>query len=74
MRAGFLIAKPDDEETVRDWIAGDPHAVHGLAAEMTVTAWDPIFGAFAEESSFAAGAKICEDNWRDDRTVASPAG
>jgi hypothetical protein len=27
--------------------------VHGLTEDLTITAWDPIFGAFASESSLA---------------------
>jgi uncharacterized protein len=53
VRAGFLIAKAEDEQAVRDWVAGDPFVIHGLAEEMSVTAWDPIFGAFSDESSLA---------------------
>jgi uncharacterized protein len=53
VRAAFLIAKAEDEKAVRDWIAGDPYMVHGLTQELTITAWDPIFGAFASESSLA---------------------
>jgi hypothetical protein len=52
-RAAFLIAKAEDEKAVRDWIAGDPYMVHGLTEDLTITAWDPIFGAFASESSLA---------------------
>jgi uncharacterized protein YciI len=53
VRAAFLIAKAEDEKAVRDWIAGDPYMVHGLTEELTITAWDPIFGAFASESSLS---------------------
>jgi uncharacterized protein YciI len=53
VRTAFLIAKAEDEKAVRDWIAGDPYMVHGLTEELTITAWDPIFGAFAGESSLA---------------------
>jgi uncharacterized protein YciI len=53
VRAGFLIAKADDEQAVRDWITGDPYVIEGPVEEMSVTAWDPIFGAFSDESSVA---------------------
>lgn len=53
VRAGFLIARAEGEQAVRDWLAGDPFVIHGLAEEMSVTAWDPIFGAFSDETSAA---------------------
>lgn len=55
-RAGFLIAKATDEAAAREWITGDPYVVHGLAEELTITGWDPIFGAFAHESSLAGSS------------------
>ncbi|MGA7808573.1 hypothetical protein [Bradyrhizobium sp.] len=32
-------------------MAADPFAVAGLIESLTITEWDPLFGAFAAESS-----------------------
>lgn len=46
-RAGFIIVTADSREEVERLIAQDPFAVEGLIDELTILAWDPMFGAFA---------------------------
>ena len=50
-RAALLVMAAADEVSVREIIATDPFAVEGLIAELTVRAWDPIFGCFNDRSS-----------------------
>ncbi len=50
-KPAMLIISADDEQALHAIIAGDPFAEHGLIANMTVTRWDPIFGAFNALSS-----------------------
>ncbi|HEX8414393.1 MAG TPA: hypothetical protein VF637_11000 [Sphingomicrobium sp.] len=40
-----------DRAMLDDIIQGDPFAEHRLIENMTITQWDPIFGAFNERSS-----------------------
>ena len=49
--SALLIMAAPDRTALNAIIATDPFAVHGLIENMTVTEWDPIFGAFATESS-----------------------
>ena len=53
-RAGFIIMTADDVDEVKRLIAADPFAIEGLIDELTIVAWDPMFGAFAAESSRGA--------------------
>lgn len=47
----MLIMAAVDEAAMRASIATDPFAVEGLIADLTITRWDPIFGAFNPHSS-----------------------
>lgn len=51
LRSGFLIFTVPDRVTVEALVARDPFAVEGLIETLTVIEWDPLFGAFAAESS-----------------------
>ena len=51
LRAGLLIFTVEDRAELDALIAADPFAIEGLIEELTVIAWDPLFGAFASESS-----------------------
>ena len=53
LRAGLLIFTVADRAELDRLIAADPFALEGLIEELTVTEWDPLFGAFAGESSAA---------------------
>lgn len=53
-RAGFIIMTADSREEVERLIAQDPFAVEGLIDELTILAWDPMFGAFANDASRAS--------------------
>ncbi len=48
-RAGFIIVTADSREEVEHLIAQDPFAVEGLIDDLTILAWDPMFGAFADD-------------------------
>lgn len=50
-RAAMLVMAAEDPAALEAIIATDPFAVHGLIENMTVTQWDPIFGAWAAEST-----------------------
>lgn len=50
-RAGFIIVTADNREEVEQLIANDPFAIEGLIDELTILAWDPMFGAFADDPS-----------------------
>ncbi|WP_425230330.1 YciI family protein [Sphingomonas sp.] len=50
-RAAKLIMVAPDRPALDRIVATDPFAVHGLIANMTVEEWDPIFGAWAAEST-----------------------
>lgn len=49
-RAGLLVFSVDDRAELDALIAGDPFTIHGLIDELTVTEWNPLFGAFAAEA------------------------
>ena len=51
LRAGLLLFTVADRAELDALIAADPFAVEGLIEELTVIEWDPLFGAFAAESS-----------------------
>lgn len=50
-RAGFLIFSAVDREAVNALVQGDPFAAQGVIESISITEWDPLFGAFADESS-----------------------
>lgn len=52
-RAGFIIMTVGDREEVEALIAQDPFAIEGLIDELTILAWDPMFGALADDASRA---------------------
>lgn len=54
-RAGFIIMTVDSHEEAERLIAQDPFSIEGLIDELTILAWDPMFGAFAEDASRARG-------------------
>jgi uncharacterized protein YciI len=51
LRSGFLIISAADRAEVETIIANDPFAIEGLILELTITEWDPVFGAFHDISS-----------------------
>jgi uncharacterized protein len=51
LRAGLLLFTVKDRAELDALIAGDPFAIEGLIAELTVTEWNPLFGAFAGEAA-----------------------
>jgi uncharacterized protein len=50
-KSALLIMTAPDKAALESIIATDPFAVEGLIANMTIRAWDPIFGAFNDRSS-----------------------
>ena len=50
-RSAMLVMSAPDRSALEAIVATDPFAVHGLIENMTVRAWDPIFGAFNAASS-----------------------
>ena len=48
-----MIFTAQDRDEVMRLIDADPFAKECLIASLSVTEWDPIFGAFARESSRA---------------------
>jgi uncharacterized protein YciI len=51
LRSGFLIFTAPDRTAVEALVARDPFAIEGLIKALTIIEWDPLFGAFAAESS-----------------------
>ncbi len=51
LRTGALLFTVADRAELDALIAGDPFAREGLIEALTVIQWDPMFGAFAAESS-----------------------
>lgn len=50
-RAGFIIMTVADAQEARSLIAEDPFAIEKLIDDLTIVEWDPMFGAFAADSS-----------------------
>jgi uncharacterized protein YciI len=50
-RAGFIIMTVESLEEAQRLVADDPFALEGLIDELTILAWDPLFGALSAESS-----------------------
>lgn len=46
-REAMLVMVAPDRQAVLDLIETDPFKMEGLVNDMTVTEWDPMFGAFA---------------------------
>ncbi|MES2755686.1 MAG: YciI family protein [Pseudomonadota bacterium] len=55
VKRALLILRAADRAALDALIASDPFAEHGLIADQTVAAWDPIFGAFNALSSLPRG-------------------
>jgi uncharacterized protein YciI len=51
LRSGFLIFTVPDRTEVEALVAADPFAVENLIESLAISEWDPLFGAFAAESS-----------------------
>ena len=51
LRAGLLLFTVTDRAELDALIAADPFALQGLISELTVTEWNPLFGAFADEAA-----------------------
>lgn len=51
VKSALLVMSAADAESLAAMIATDPFAVEGLIDNMTINAWDPIFGAFNAHSS-----------------------
>jgi len=51
LRAGLLIFTVADRAELDALIAADPFAIEGLIEELTVTEWNPLFGAFAADAA-----------------------
>ena len=52
-RRAMLILHAADRPALDALVDADPFAEHGLIADLTVAEWDPIFGAFNADSSYA---------------------
>jgi uncharacterized protein YciI len=50
-KAALLIMSAPDKRALASIIASDPFSIEGLIENMTVREWDPIFGAFNDQSS-----------------------
>jgi len=50
-RAGFIIMTVETREEAQSLVDADPFALEGLIDELTIVQWDPLFGAFSDESS-----------------------
>ena len=53
LRGGALIFTVADRAEAMQLIDEDPFAKAGLISSLSLTEWDPIFGAFQDESSRA---------------------
>lgn len=50
-RTALLVVEADDKAILDELLATDPYVEHGQVSAMTVTEWDPIFGALNVHSS-----------------------
>jgi uncharacterized protein len=50
-KSAMLIMGAPDQTALESIIATDPFAVEGLIVNMTIRAWDPIFGALNDRST-----------------------
>ena len=51
VKSALLIMRAADKPSLESIIASDPFAEEGLIENMTIKEWDPIFGAFNDQSS-----------------------
>lgn len=51
VKSAMLIMTAPDQASLEIVIATDPFAIEGLIANMSIRAWDPIFGVFNDRSS-----------------------
>ncbi len=51
LRAGLLLFTVATRAELDALIAADPFAIEGLIEALTVTEWNPLFGAFAGEAA-----------------------
>tara|TARA_B110000503_G_scaffold85373_1_gene129792 strand:+ start:28173 stop:28430 length:258 start_codon:yes stop_codon:yes gene_type:complete len=51
IKSALLIMSAPSLASLNDVIASDPFATEGLIENMIIREWDPIFGAFNEQSS-----------------------
>ena len=54
-KSALLVMSAPDREALDRIIASDPFASANLIANMTIREWDPIFGAFNQQSSMPLG-------------------
>lgn len=66
LRPGFLVFAAEDESEVEAIVAKDPFAIEGLIETLSLQEWDPVLGAFHDESSrsLPAWAEQSDDTWR----------
>jgi hypothetical protein len=55
LRTGLLLFTVEDRGELDALIAADPFAIQGLIEELTVTEWNPLFGAFSGEAAPFSG-------------------
>ena len=53
IRSALLVVAATDHESAAAFIATDPFVTEGLVGEMTITEWNPVFGAFNSDSNLA---------------------
>ncbi|MBP6014137.1 MAG: hypothetical protein KBA31_18055 [Alphaproteobacteria bacterium] len=53
VKSAMLLMSAPDRESLISVIAQDPFAIEGLIEDMTITEWDPMFGALMAHSSRA---------------------
>ncbi len=53
IRSALLIVAAPDRESAAAFIATDPFVIEGMVGAMTITPWDPLFGAFNGDSTYA---------------------
>lgn len=51
LRAGFLIMQAENEEEVKQLVAGDPFSRENLIVALRIEQWDPLFGMLTDKSS-----------------------
>lgn len=51
LRSGCLIIMAASRQDVETIVAKDPFAIAGLIESFTINEWDPVMGAFHDESS-----------------------
>lgn len=51
VKSAALIITADNQASAHALLADDPYMLNGAVTGLTITQWDPIFGAFNAESS-----------------------